>query len=144
MNRLHLLAILFLALLVSCKSSDDKLDSPISLDQPFPKSTLIGRYKTKPPKELFFTDRMLKLNNDSTFSYRSWTCVGIDTCHGKWNLTNSMILLKTSKELQTEIAERTVINDVRLVDLNNHYVIIRPDYLLLHTYGIELDTLIKE
>ena len=55
-----------------------------------------------------------------------------------------MIFLKTSIALKKEIDERTVLNRIRLVDLNNHHISVKPGYLLLQTYDSELDTLIKE
>jgi hypothetical protein len=145
MDRIRFILTFIIVTFTSCGSSDNEATLPNTENHPIQqKATLIGEYKTKPPKELFFADRWLKLNEDSTFRYRCWTCDGIDTCYGNWNFSNSMITLNTSKELRREIDVRNVLNSIRLVDLNNHHILISPDYLLLQTYGNDLDTLVKK
>ena len=144
MTTLHFILGFTLVALSSCKTHN--ADIPLVQDNPYiqTNSTLIGKYKTKPPKALFYTDRIINLHSDSTFAYSAYTCVGIDTCYGNWSFANNMIFLKTSIALKKEIDDRTVLNRIRLVDLNNHHISVKPDYLLLQTYDSELDTLIKE
>jgi hypothetical protein len=145
MDRLNFILALIIFWITSCNNPDSQTKQPVPENYPIaPKTTLFGEYKTKPPKELFYSDRWLQLNEDSTFRYKCYTCVGIDTCYGNWNFSNSMITLNTSKELRKEIDEQTVLNSIRLVDLNNHHILLKSDYWLLQTYGTEVDTLIKK
>jgi hypothetical protein len=143
MHRLYFILTISIVLLTAC-GSDNTISYIPPDDPPETKVAICGSYKTKPPKELFYVDKRLILNCDSTFNYNCYTCLGDETCYGDWSRINDVITLKTSDKLRKLKEKKDVFGRVKLCDLNNQHIRTEANRLLWQNSGMEVDTLIRE
>jgi hypothetical protein len=144
MTRLYLILSFATVLFNSCNSNKSEISDIKSYAISPVKTTICGPYKTKPHKELFYVDQRLILNSDSTFNYSCYSCLGVDTCYGRWSYVNDLITLSTTDELRKLKEQQNVFERLTLCDLNSQLIINNESNLLWQNSNSKADTLIKE
>jgi hypothetical protein len=80
---------------------------------------LCGTYKNRGGNNLFSVSTTFRLNNDSTFSYISRSCLGTVSSFGKWRYSPGKVHLVSTPRLLQLIKKQKIGDDISYVDFNN-------------------------
>ena len=101
-------------------------------------------FENKDNGALFQDIRRLKLNCDSTFTWKHISCIQRDTSFGRWSVKNNTIYLTSSKKIKQKVVKQKFGNLFgEYIDLSNTTLIARESFIVWQRTKTWVDTLYR-